>query len=699
MKRRELSRALRVPDEEYAIFRQALEQMKERRQIVEGPDKRIALPQISGQVTGVYQGTSKGYGFVRPDQAVAQGDLYIPAGESLDAITGDRVVARVLKRGRREGQTRYTGRIVEVLDRGDCRFVGVLQKGGRQWFVKPDGKGMRELISVGDPGAKNARQGDKVLVEVVSFPTKDYYAEGVIIERLGKSGTNKAELKAVIRRYHLEDKFSRAALHYTRQAGAEFDVEMEIAKGGREDIRDQTIITIDPEDARDFDDAISIKKLPQGGWQLGVHIADVSNFVREGSALDKEARLRGTSVYLPHHVIPMLPEVLSNGVCSLQENQGRFVKSAYMKFDQKGNVLATRFANSVISSTRRLTYEDAERILDGNRSGFDEKTVRLLKKMEKLAKILQKRRQKEGMLTLDIPKADLIYNERGQVIDAQPESSSFPHTIIEMFMVEANEAVARLLDSLNVPFLRRIHPEPDALVTGDMAKVIKLCGYVIPKNIDRKGLQQLLASAAGKPESFVINLAVLKSLQRAEYSPAHLGHYALASKHYCHFTSPIRRYPDLLVHRLLQAYLEGRLTKETVDRFAGFDELMELGRHCSATERNAEQAENDLRSLKILQMLEKRIGEDTLAVVTTITNFGLFVQLEKYLIEGLIKADDVSRIKDSRQGRGKRKLRQKYSRKNNKFAENCPYILGQEIRVRIAGVNPAGRTLDLVPVE
>ena len=706
LRARDLARALRVPDEERGIFSEAVEQLKRDGKLVVGGRGVVGLPEIADQVVGTFQASSKGFGFIRPDTAMAQGDLYIPAGESLDAISGDKVVANVTRRGTRDGQRRYAGRIVEVLNRRETQFVGTLRREKKQWFVQPDGKLLTEVIAVDDPGAKNAKSGDKVVVEVLSFPNQNYYANGVIIERLGKSGTSATELKGVIKRYKLDDKFSHSSLRETRQAVDGFIVADEIARKGpaqREDIRDQAIITIDPKDARDFDDAISIKRLPHGHWKLGVHIADVSHFVKPGGHLDKQAQLRGTSVYLPQHVIPMLPELLSNGVCSLQEGQDRLVKSAYIKLDENGRVLGTRFANSVIRSTLRLTYEDVDHILDGKKGGFDKRIISLIGKMEELAQILQKRRRKMGMLEMELPKAELIYDEHGRVIDAQPESTSFSHTMIEMFMVEANEAVARLLDSIKVPFLRRVHPEPDSLAAGEMSKVIKLCGYIIPKDVDRIGIQKLLASARGKPESFIINLAILKSMQKAEYSPATIGHYALASLHYCHFTSPIRRYPDLTVHRLLQAWLDGSLTEKTVSDFAVFDKMEELGAHCSERERNAGSAEDDLRTVKLLQMLSRHIGDDVMGVVTTITNFGVFVQLEKYLFEGLMTAEDISRqLSAARHGKKKKSFTRNSRHSRNqkggrrRFIDTCPYKPGQEIRVRIAGVNVPGRTLDLI---
>ncbi len=692
MKQRALARALNITDEDYDSFKESLEKLRRDGKIVVGGKSCIALPPMSNRITGTFQSTSRGFGFVRPESATAQGDLFIPRGESLDAVGGDKVVAQVTRRERGEKGSRLTGRIVEILQRHETQFVGTVLRRDQQWFIQPDGKTITDLIAVDDPSAKDAQVGDKVLVEILGYPTEDQFAHGVIIEKLGKSGTSAAELKGVIRRFGLEEKFSRSALAETRQAIGQFQSRQSHKTSKREDIRDQIIITIDPKDAKDFDDAISVTHTKGGSWELGVHIADVSHFIPEGGHLDEEAGRRGNSVYLPQHVIPMLPELLSNGICSLQEGQDRFVKSAYIGLDDRGEVRSTRFANSVMRSTKRLTYEDAELILAGKTQGFDDKIVQLLARMEKLAQRLQKRREEAGMLRLQMPKAELIYDAKGHVVDAQPESDSFPHVMIEMFMLEANEAVARLLDGLRVPFLRRVHAEPDSLATDNTARIVKMCGYMIPKNINRKGLQQLLNSVRGKPESFLINLAVLKSMQRAVYSPTPIGHYALASEHYCHFTSPIRRYPDLTIHRLLQGYLEGRLTKATVGDYPDFEQLEEVGANCSLTERRAEDAEDELRTVKILQMLSKRIGEDMLAVVVSVTNFGMFVQCEKFLIEGLIRSEDIQRFAQNRKGKKQTGKRQE---RGGKFIDSCPYHIGQEIKVRVAAVNVPGRLLDL----
>lgn len=717
LKQRALAKAMGVSDDQYTTFKQALGQLLEAGQVVQSESKAISLPELGREMVGTFQSSRGSFGFVLPDRPNSHGDLFVPRGQCLDAVSGDKVRARVHWRGKREGQKRYIGQIVEILQRNQHEFVGSVIKQGHQWFVEPDGKAVTEIIAVDDPSAKNVKVGDKVLVEILTFAKEDYYANGVVIEKLGKSGSSPAELKAIIRQYGITDRFSRSARNEASSLAAEFEAEIKefeaevkIKSGLREDSRDKTIITIDPKDARDFDDAISLQPLPHHRWLLGVHIADVSYFVRDGSHLDKQARERATSVYLPQHVIPMLPELLSNGVCSLQVGHDRFVKSVYIKLDNDGSVLSTRFANSVIRSSQRLTYEDAENILASDSDCFDIKVVKLLKNMEKLARILEKRRLNRGMLTLDLPEVELVYDSKGHVTGAHPTSDSYPHKIIEMFMVEANEAVARLLDSLNVPFIRRIHPEPETIAASEATGIVKLCGYDVPKAINRKGMQQLLDAVRGKPESFMINLAILKTLQPAEYSPASVGHFALASEYYTHFTSPIRRYPDLTTHRLLQKYIEGKLTRKTAGDFADYAEMKAIGRYCTDAERNAENAERELRTVKILGLLEKRIGQDVKAVVTSITNFGMFVQLEEFLTDGLVTAEEVDRVLagQSQQNRQRDKKRKgKHSRSRvgkasgdtHKFTNRCPYRLGQEIIVRIAGVNIPRRRIELIPIS
>ena len=544
------------------------------------------------------------------------------------------------------------------------------------------GTGFLEPIAVDDVSAKGAKQKQKVVVEILSWPTTKYLARGVIIEVLGKAGRYESEIKSIIRQYHLPGEFEDDCIEQARQENANFNPEQ---PGDRDDITGKVIITIDPPDAKDFDDAISISKDSDGNWVLGVHIADVGNFIPPGSALDVEAKNRGNSVYLPGKTIPMLPEILSNGICSLQPGQKRFAKSVYITYGRKGNVLGRNFANSTIRSTQRLTYKEADRILKGSTKSVKPEVVELLKNMEALSRAIERRRAENGMLHLDLPETDLVMDKSGRVVDAHPADDSYPHTIIEMFMVEANDAAASVLDRLNVSFMRRIHPEPDSLSMQNLAKLVRAFGFSLPKNPDRAAIKNLLAAVKGKDCSLAVNLVVLRSFEKAQYSPLHIGHFALGSEHYCHFTSPIRRYADLLVHRVLENYLQ-----KDLDSSDNKLELTEIGKHIGFTEQRAEDAERELRAVLILQMLSSRIGDELDCVVTGLAGFGVFVQCRKFGIEGLIRMDDLGPDV------------WKYDQKAQCIVglrSASSVRLGQSIKVRIVSVNIGARQLNLIPVE
>ncbi|MDH4240359.1 MAG: ribonuclease R, partial [Phycisphaerae bacterium] len=592
---------------------------------------------------------------------------------------------RVRKEGKRGGQMRYRGEVVEILERSKNRFVGTLQKRSEGWIVQPDGKGFVEPISVDDVGAKGAKHKDKVVVEILSYPTEQYLARGVIVEVLGKAGRYDSEIKSVIHQFHLPSEFEEKCNKQASEAATGFDPEN---IENREDITGKVIVTIDPPDAKDFDDAISLEQDGKGNWVLGIHIADVSNFVKADSALDIEAKERGNSVYLPGKVIPMLPEVLSNGVCSLQPEQKRFVKSVYLTYGEKGKILSRRFANSVIKSTERLTYRQADRILKGHTKVAKHEAVELVRNMERLSRVIEKRRVENGMLHLDLPETELIMDKSGRVVDAEPADDSYPHTIIEMFMVEANDAVAALLDRLNIGFMRRIHPEPDALSMKNLAKLVRAFGYNLPRTPDRRAIQDLLAAVKGADCSFGVNLAVLRSFEKAEYAPVNVGHFALASIQYCHFTSPIRRYADLLVHRVLEFYLQNRVDLAKNNSIEM--DLTGIGKHISFTEQRAEDAERELKAVLLLQMLSKRINEELDCVVTGLAGFGVFVQSRKFGIEGLIQMGDLGPDE------------WKYDQKGQCIVgERTGRIirLGQGLKVRIVSVNVAARQLNVSPVE
>ena len=681
----QLAKALGVSAEHYQDFKEAFDQLRGAGHVIIGARNLVTLPSLAGQIVGTFRANPKGFGFIVPREPNSHGDLFVPPKGTADAMTGDIVVAKVKRSGKRAGQMRYTGEIIEILERAQNRFVGKLVKHPDGWIVQPDGTSFVEPISVDDVAAKNAKAKDKVVVEILSYPTGEYLARGVIVEVLGKAGQYETEIKSIIRQYHLPGEFDSDCIEQARRAAAKF-------KPGqarkREDVTDKIVITIDPPDAKDFDDAISLERNSDGNRVLGVHIADVSTFVTGDSALDTEAKDRGNSVYLPGRTIPMLPEILSNGICSLQPDQKRFAKSAYLTYDEQGNIVSRSFANSIICSTQRLTYQQADRILKGHTKGAKPKVITLLKNMEALSRAIEQRRRKNGMIHLDLPETELVMDKSGRVVDAHPADDSYPHTMIEMFMVEANDAVASFLDRRNVPFIRRIHPDPDVLSMKNLAMFLKAFGITIPRNPDRAAIQDLLAGVKGRDCSFAVNLAVLRSFEKAQYAPLHIGHYALASTHYCHFTSPIRRYADLLVHRILDCFLQNRgdLAKDTA---AGLD-LTEIGKHITFTDQRADNADKELTAVLILQMLSKRIGEELACVTTGLTGFGVFVQCRKFGIEGLIKMEDLGPDHWKFDKRTQSILGQ---------SSGCSIRLGQSLTVRIVSVNVAARQLNVIPSE
>ena len=712
LKLAQLARALGVSAKDYPQFKAAFDQLRQAGHVVIGAGGSVMLPSLASQIIGTFRANPKGFGFVTSLEPNSHGDLFIPPSATADAMTGDIVVAKVKRKGKRSGQMRLSGEIIEVLQRAQNRFVGTLLKEPTGWLVQPDGTAFFEPISVDDVTAKGARQKDKVVVEILSYPTGKYLARGVIIEVLGRQGQYESEAKSVIAQYHLPSEFDADCLEQARQGAAQFNPQQ---LDGREDITEKVVVTIDPPDAKDFDDAISLDKGSEGRWVLGVHIADVSYFVATDSTLDAEAKTRGNSVYLPGKTLPMLPEILSNGVCSLQPNQKRFVKSVYLTYDQQGSIVSRRFANSVMCSTQRLTYEQTDRILKGHTKGAKPEVIKLLKNMETLAHAIEQRRTKNGMIHLDLLETELVMDKSGRIIDAHPADDSYPHTIIEMFMVEANEAVASLLDRLDVPFIRRIHPEPDTLSMKNLAKLVRAFGITLPRTPDRKAIQNLLEAVKDADCAMAVNLAVLRSLEKARYAPQHIGHFALASTNYCHFTSPIRRYADLLVHRVLDCYLQQRTvilngaqrSKESLLRcpdsslalrrrpehsegMTSGQDLVEIGKHISFTEQRAEDAEKELTTVLILQMLSKRIGDELDCVVTGLTNFGVFVQSRKLGIEGLIQMADLGQDQ------------WKYNIKTQCILGQYTGLsirLGQAMKVRIISVNVPARQLNVSPLE
>ena len=658
---RRLARQMQLGDErQYPAFREALKQLMRDGRVMLGAGGSVVMPAQHVRrdvIVGTYRQNRKGFGFVVPTDPDSHEDLYIGEGDQGGAISGDVVSAKIVSSSRRGGKQLFTGRIIEVIERTHKRFVGTLAKQAGRWVVIPDGNLLTAPIDVADAGSRHSSPGTKVVVELTEYPDDQQRAQGVITEVLGQEGEKDVDLRGVVIQHNLPERFSEQVLNQARSAIDSVDWNLERSR--REDLTGETIVTIDPDDAKDYDDAISLKQVDGGYWELGVHIADVARFVPEGSPLDDEAELRGNSSYFPGFVIPMLPVILSNGVCSLQEGVERLCKSAFITLDDDARPVRTRFANSLIKSAKRLRYTEAQALIDGtkriphpdgekHRGDYPAEVLELLTQMNALARRIQKRRLADGQLVLQLPEIELVLDENGAVVDAKAEDTSFTHTVIEMFMVEANEAVARLLSQLHVPFLRRVHPGPGEQENVRLRGFIGQVGYKLPKELDRKAIQTLLDTVRDRPESYTVNLAILKSLSRAEYSPEETGHFALASEDYCHFTSPIRRYADLTIHRLFQRYVDEsrggkghRKSKLNLDGVPSFNDLVELGRHISFTERRSESAERELRRIKVLTLLQDHIGETYAGVVTGVTNFGVFIQLQQWLIEGLIRYEQL----------------------------------------------------------
>ncbi len=686
-----LEQELGVRGELKTAFRDAIDSLCAEGRLIVGPGGVVSLPSLSGEVTGIFRANARGYGFLTPEQSADDGDVFIPAKATGSAMTGDRVVARITRRGRGErsfaptDNDRLTGQIVRVLDRAHTSVVGTLRQEQTGWLVQPDGGDFTRPVEIEGIDARKVRHGDKVAVEIRFYPTRFQPARGVIAEVLGRPGRFETETTAVIHRHHLCDAFDSSSLVEASNAKMAFDPRN---TRDREDFTDELIVTIDPPDAKDFDDAVSLARDEQGNWVLGVHIADVGYFVPEGSALDRAARRRGNSVYLPGRTLPMLPEMLSNGICSLQPGQPRYTKSVYLTYNKDGQIQSTDFANTMIKSSARLTYQEVDRVLQGNTGGLSNDVVDLLHDMETLARLIENRRRGSGMLQLKMAESELVRDESGQVVGVQPEDTSYPHTIIEIFMVEANVAVATLLDRYCIPFLRRIHPEPDTSALRQLSQTLRLLGVTLSRQPQRSDLQALLEQVQGTRIALPVNILVLRSLEIATYAPVSVGHYALAASKYCHFTSPIRRYADLLVHRALQAYLTGNL--ERARRQYAFPDLEEIGRHITETEQAAEEAEQELKTILILHLLQKRVGQELDGIVVSLTAFGASVHLPQYGVEGLIPREalgpDQWQFDEQSQC-----LVGRYS--------GAILRLAQTMRIRIIGVHPAAGQLDLAPAH
>ncbi len=630
--------------------------------------------------SGVFRRAAAGFGFVRPPGGSPErhDDIFIPFHKTMDAANGDLVAVRLDNRSLPKRDARLSGAIVEIIERETHCFVGVYDERDDFGFVQVDGGVFAQDIFVGDPGAKSASPMDKVVIEMVRFPSPRHEGEAVIVEVLGPRGQPKVDTLSIIREFDLPEEFSEEVMAAAHAESEAFDESIE---DDRDDLTSATVITIDPADARDFDDAISLERLENGHFRLGVHIADVAHFVQPGSTLDEEARERATSIYLPDMVIPMLPEVISNNLASLQPGRVRYAKTVMMEFTPDGVRVASEYRRAAIKSDHRFTYEEVDEFLADRApwaSRLTPEVFTLLSDMHELAMTLRRRRLDAGAIELTLPEVKIDLDKKGRVKGAHVIQNTESHQIIEEFMLAANESAADLLHEKKWNFLRRIHETPDPRKLQALSEFVRGLGIECESLESRFEIKRVVEAVVGQPEERAVHYAVLRSMKKARYGPDVEGHYALHSKNYCHFTSPIRRYPDLTVHRMLDALL---VAKRPAD---DFDQMALLGEHCSVREQRAEQAERELIRVKLLTYLKEKVGEQMDAVVTGVTKYGLFAQGIELPAEGLLHikslVDDTYDFEPQSHSL--------VGRRGNTFR------LGDLIRVEIARVDPDLRELD-----
>ena len=613
-----------------------LREMERSGEIARIRKNRYVLPAEADLVTGTISVHQSGFAFL-PREKPGEQDLFIAAENTGTAMHGDKVVARITRDervARAKGRDRAEGRVIRILERAHDTIVGTLEQSKNFFYVVPDDPRIVHNVYVQSPVAGKARRGDKVVVRLENWESRHVNPEGEIIEVLGARDAPGVDMLSIIRKYHLPLEFPRAVIEEAERIPETVDERM---FEGREDLRDKFIVTIDPDDARDFDDAIDVERIPGGGWKLGVHIADVAAYVTPGSALDREARKRGNSVYLPDRVIPMLPERLSNGVCSLNPSVNRLTHSAFLEFTKDGRTKSARFARTVIRSARRLTYREAYAILKAPPN--DQLGERLHVAWE-LASVLRKNRFRDGSLDLDFPEVKVRLDQEGKPIQLERIENDESHQLIEEFMLAANEAVARELKNRLIPTVYRVHENPDPEKLGEYREQILSYGYKVGDLSKRTELQRLLASLRGKPEEQALKIGLLKSLKRARYATQPLGHYGLAKNNYTHFTSPIRRYADLVVHRGLAELEQNRRSRTDMGSIATIAE------HISDTERIAAEAEMDGVKMKKLEFFQRQLDardpQVFRATVLEVKNFGLVVELPDVLLTGLVHVSSLT---------------------------------------------------------
>jgi ribonuclease R len=683
---RELLQRLEIPREDRAAFRQMLKDLVAAGALIETRGNRFGLPDKMNLVVGRITIHPRGFGFVVPDRPTEglEGDLYIAGSNLNQAMHGDRVVARI----ERVSDKGAEGRILRILERGAGTIVGrydIDQSG--LGFVVPFDK--RMIMDVHIPASErgDAEPGDMVVVEITRWPTPARGPIGRVVEVLGDIEEPGVDTEIIIRKHGIRDEHGPEAITEAKRLGTELEAR---DVHGRTDFRTKLTVTIDGEHARDFDDAITLERLDNGLFRLGVHIADVAHYVPEGSALDVEAYERGTSVYFPERAVHMFPAELATGLCSLNPHVDRLVQSCVMDIDRRGTVVGYTLHDGVIHSDERMTYTDVAAILtDGNPELMAryERVVPMFESMRELFEILNRRRRRRGSIDFDLKEPEIVLDDQGLVEEIIAAERNVAHRIIEEFMLVANETVAQHLDDTDTPTLYRVHEEPDPLKVAQFEEFVSTLGYTLnapPENVKPRDFQKLVERMRGTPEEKPIAFLMLRTMQKARYDPSDLGHFGLAASSYTHFTSPIRRYPDLLVHRTLRESRHGRMSGERREEL--IEDLPEMARHTSEMERRADDAERELMQWKKVRFMADKVGDEFDGYITGVSAYGLYIELIEHFVEGMVHvstmADDYYRFVEKAhilQGENTGKV----------------YRLGDRVSVQVIKVDMERRQVDL----
>ena len=671
MKFNDIAAILNVPKEDIYILSKILDTLVFEGEITKERDGKYKSVSGQGLIMGIFSGTKRGFGFLRPkDKNIP--DIFIGPNDTMFAMNNDEVCVKITKEA--TGSTSAEGKVVRIIKRTNNTVVGTVQVNRNIVFVIPDDKKIGSDIFISNKNNKKYRSGQKVVVKITKWPDRFKGAAGDITEVLGYADEIGVDVMSVIRGHHIKDFFDKKTL---QEADLLQVSQKDFAK--RCDLSDILTITIDGEDAKDLDDAVSLQK--DGDFYiLGVHIADVSHFVKENCAIDKEALKRGTSVYFADRVIPMLPVKLSNGLCSLNPNEKKLTLSVMMKIDKKGSVTEYEILKSYIVSDYRMTYSDVTKILDGDKKLCDKykKIVPMLEDMDKLREILNTKRLSRGSVNFDFPEAKIIFDEEGYVADVVKRDFTKANSIIEEFMLICNETVAEHMFWGELPSVYRVHETPDPEKIEMFKKMLSALGYSMKnsKELHSAEFNKILAQISGKPEERILSTLMLRSFQKARYSPENLGHFGLASKYYCHFTSPIRRYPDLVVHRILKESLDGALNEKRFSSLKAFTE--KASQLSSDAEVKAMEAEREVEDIKKAEFMANFIGEDFEGTVSSVTNFGIFVELDN-TIEGLIRYADIDRDYFEYDS----ETLTAYGRNSGRT-----FKIGQKVAVAVVSVNP-----------